>query len=82
MKQPINPLIKTKKMAKGRTPKDRTAEIQAVYDGLKFCSYDDLTQVIKSATERQKKIKAEELEALKKQREAIDAKIAEMEKEN
>lgn len=81
MKQPINPIIKITAMPKGRAKKDRTQEVNSIFDNLKFCSYDDLTQIIKSATERQKKIKAEELEALKKQREAIDAKIAEMEKE-
>lgn len=80
MKQPINPLIKTKKMAKGRTPKDRTAEIQAVYDGLKFCSITDLNQIIKLAKSQIEKKKESEKEALKNQIAELQKQLEDLEK--
>ena len=55
-------------MAKGRTPKDRTAEIQAVFDGLKFCSADELKQVIEKANSL---IDKKRNEAIKAKEEAI-----------
>ena len=67
-------------MAKGRTPKDRTTEIQAVFDGLKFCNYNQLQDIIEKATERMAKIKETEKEAIKNQIAELQKQLADLEK--
>jgi len=63
-----------------RTKKDRTTEIQAVYDGLQFCNIQQLNEIIEKANKLIAAKKQSEIEAKKKQIEALKAELAELEK--
>lgn len=63
-----------------RKPKDRTAEVQAVFDGLQYCTPAQLREVIEKSNKLIDAKKDAEIEAKKKQIEALQAELAELEK--
>ena len=63
-----------------RTKKDRTEEVKAVFNGLKYCSASDLKQVIKKANSMLDDAKKVEIEAKKNQIEQLKKELAELER--
>lgn len=63
-----------------RTKKDRTNEVQAVFDGLQYCNGTQLKEVIAKASALLDKAKKAEIEVKKAQIEALKAELAELEK--
>lgn len=63
-----------------RTRKDRTAEVEAVFNGLQFCNATQLNEVIKQANNLLAKAKKAEIEATEKQIAALNEKLAELKK--
>ena len=63
-----------------RTKKDRTNEVQAVFDGLQYCNGTQLREVIAKASALLDKAKKAEIEATEKQIAELNAKLAELKK--
>ena len=63
-----------------RTKKDRSAEIEAVFNGLKFCSTDQLNEVITKANKLLQDIKKAEIEALEAEIREKQAKLEALKK--
>lgn len=63
-----------------RTKKDRSTEVEAVFAGLPYCNATQLKEVIAKANTLLDKAKEAEIEAKKKQIEALQAELAELQK--
>lgn len=63
-----------------RTKKDRSAEVEAVFNGLQYCSASQLNEVIEKASSLLEKAKKAEIEATEKEIKALQSKLAELKK--
>lgn len=62
-----------------RNKKDRTNEVQTVFENLKHCDYSQLEEVIERAKKLLERKKAEQLAFLRAELEAVQNKISELE---
>ena len=65
-----------------RTKKDRSAEIQAVFEGLKYCDIATLNEVINKAGTLIYRKRNSEIEMKKQQLAELQAEIAKLEEDN
>ena len=63
-----------------RTKKDRSAEVEAVFSGLKYCNATQLNEVIETANKLIAKAKEAEIAEKKAQIKALQDEIAKLEK--
>ena len=63
-----------------RTKKDRSAEVEAVFNGLQYCNATQLNEVIKQANKLIAKAKEAEIAEKKAQIKALQDELAELEK--
>lgn len=63
-----------------RTKKDRSEEVEAVFNGLKYCNTEQLKQIIDKANKLIADVKQAEIETLEAEIKKMQAKVADLKK--